>query len=45
MDDPITIGGFVVLLVLFFLRFGNTLTEYICRTLDPAPDLIDEYQP
>lgn len=38
-------GGVLILIVLLFLRYGGALCDYICRTIDPAPGIIEEYQP
>jgi hypothetical protein len=45
MAEGILLGGGVVVLVLLFLRFGGAVCDFICRTIDPAPDIIEEYQP
>lgn len=45
MTDQTVIDALVILAALGFLRFGNVLSEYICRALDPAPDIIEEDQP
>ena len=45
MVDQTVIGALVVIVALGFLRFGNALSEFICRALDPAPEIIEEYQP
>ena len=41
MEDLLA-GGAVTVLVLLFLRFGNAFVEFVCRTLDPAPDIVEE---
>ena len=45
MAEGILLGGAVVGLVLLFLRFGSAFCDLVCRTIDPAPEIIDEYQP
>lgn len=45
MTDGTVIGAALIVLVLLFLRFGDTVTDVICRTIDPAPDIIEEHQP
>lgn len=43
MEDLLA-GGAVTVIVLLFLRFGNDFVEFVCRTLDPAPDIIEEHR-
>jgi hypothetical protein len=45
MADQLLVGTAVVLLPLLYLRFGDGVCDAICSTLDPAPEIIEKYQP
>ncbi len=45
MAEGILLGAAVAGLVLLFLRFGSAFCDLVCRTIDPAPEIIEEYQP
>lgn len=45
MVEEVLGGGVLILIVLLFLRNGVALCDFICRTIDPAPDIVDEYPP
>jgi hypothetical protein len=45
MTEQLVAGATVTVIVLLFLRFGNRFVDCVCRTIDPAPDIIDKYCP
>lgn len=45
MAESLVLGGAMVPIVLLFLRFGSAACDLICRTIDPAPEIIEENEP
>lgn len=38
-------GAALVLVVLLFLQYGTAFADLICRTIDPAPPIIEDDVP